>query len=448
VAASKLADILGFSDLVPATAIREDELGSVQHLVENAQPAGRVKDANSEGWDGKTDVARAALFDYLACNIDRHMNNWMLQDAEGGAKKLALIDNGTSFPTHYDKADFAQTGKTFLLSTAYDHDLPIPDVSSWEGKWPEVEAALGEVGLEEEAIGLAKGRFDAIVAVSQQANKVGNVARFDQLPGLLEGHEKLGNLLGLTNLNYFDEAVDLEAGTARAKKHWTGKAFEESEHPRGGDQEHPGRFSEKQGGGADKGSPGKLQPKETGASKLPDIPQKSTEMIVNLAKKDPSAAKEAFQEYLSGDESDKEIDQSFSVFLDKHGAKKPSGESAQASAPAESNVDQLTDKIMSAVGTTTVAEKGRALDASSVIIKIVEKEKFAGSITPDGVALALQESKVANTKIDSQGYLTLNITNKDALKTILEAAKTGSYKGKPISRNYHLEEAAMDMAKR
>ncbi len=184
IAASDVADILGFGDLVPPTVFRDegDEPGSMQAFVEGAEPA-FVKDG--AGWkidyDGDEDAGRAAAFDYLTGHLDRHAGNWLLKDG-----KLALIDNGLAFPHRYDEADFFNMQ---FLKRALDAKLPVPDVLGWAGKWPEVEKALIENGLEDEAVALTKQRFDALAS--------GKYKLLKDLPDPLDpaGKRKLGAMV-------------------------------------------------------------------------------------------------------------------------------------------------------------------------------------------------------------------------------------------------------------
>jgi hypothetical protein len=198
VAASEVADLLGFGDLVPTTTVRMthhpeepesegwgdlatgeptpawDEPGSIQHYVAGAKEAADV--GAEKRYDGATDAARAAAFDYLVGHLDRHEGNWLLSKG-----KLILIDNGLSFPTHYHIRDFFNM--RFWRNAQLDR-LGMPDLTGIRDKWPEVEKALQKSGLESEAIALTKQRFDALTS--------GKYQRLAQLPSLLESMPTLG----------------------------------------------------------------------------------------------------------------------------------------------------------------------------------------------------------------------------------------------------------------
>lgn len=157
-AASTVAQILGFGDLVPVTTEREVEnsVGSIQDYVGDSQVAHAVSE--SRKWDGEEDAARSAVFDYLTGNMDRHAGNWLVRDV-GGENKLALIDNGYSFPTKYDANDHNKPG--FMVNAVHSN-LDVPDLSSWKGKWEKVEEALKSHGIEDDAIKLTKQRFETL----------------------------------------------------------------------------------------------------------------------------------------------------------------------------------------------------------------------------------------------------------------------------------------------
>jgi hypothetical protein len=96
VAAYKVAQALGWADLVPVTVYREVPTpeGSAEASVQvewprfqTAQELGRNVDSLEE-----TDALRIAVLDVLLMNTDRHDQNWGFV---GGAK-LALIDHGNS----------------------------------------------------------------------------------------------------------------------------------------------------------------------------------------------------------------------------------------------------------------------------------------------------------------------------------------------------------------
>lgn len=94
VAAYKVAKLVGMDDLVPETIIRkvDGERGSLQSWV-----TGELAANSLNQYDGEKDAARAAAFDYVIGNSDRHKYNWMVSGT-GGNEKLHLIDHGLTFP--------------------------------------------------------------------------------------------------------------------------------------------------------------------------------------------------------------------------------------------------------------------------------------------------------------------------------------------------------------
>lgn len=178
VATSRVADILGLSDLVPTTTFRtepSDGIGSIQHFVAGAKNATEVK--RDERYDGPEDARRAAALDFLLCSIDRHQNNWMLK-----GEKLALIDNGRAFPTYYEKREFELSAMFHmdLLRNAVVNDLDVPDLSAWRGKWDQIEKELRDCGIEDSAIQITKERYDSLMGRTSR--------KFADLPGFLEGY--------------------------------------------------------------------------------------------------------------------------------------------------------------------------------------------------------------------------------------------------------------------
>lgn len=177
IAASRLAEILGFDDLVPTTTVRDQggDIGSAQVYIDGAKEA-----ADSEQmFDGPEDAARAAAFDYLIGHLDRHAYNWLVK-----GDQLHLIDNGMAFPTHYDGRDFFNMR---LMHHAAKEELPLPDLTGLKDKWPDVERELTAAGLEPEAVKLVGERFAALVS--------GQHKRLADLPSLLDNRDTLADLV-------------------------------------------------------------------------------------------------------------------------------------------------------------------------------------------------------------------------------------------------------------
>jgi len=141
-AASEYAEVFGFEDLVPATSSREYEggKGSVQKFVEKASPAFMIHE-RAKRYGGPKDHARAAAVDFLFGNSDRHAANWMVVHNESSnTHKIALIDNGFSFPDNNDEWVRWEESCLFLKNA---RNMMIPEeCKTWIEKWPEAEKIL------------------------------------------------------------------------------------------------------------------------------------------------------------------------------------------------------------------------------------------------------------------------------------------------------------------
>jgi hypothetical protein len=171
-AAYEVAKIVGMEDLVPATVVREidGELGSVQEFIADADSDHGMYDTEDimDVGDFPDDVVRAAAFDFVIGNTDRHSGNWLIK--KNG--KVVLIDNGLSFPFKSDATlqnDEWSEGNRLLnmgfFSVASDGGMSVGSkvADAWEGKWPEIERALKKSGLDEQAINLTRGRYNMLM---------------------------------------------------------------------------------------------------------------------------------------------------------------------------------------------------------------------------------------------------------------------------------------------
>lgn len=163
VAAFDAAAILGLEDLVPTTVEREVghrsdippgwHHGSMQEWVNDSTVAGEMNYDDSFG-GSESDVARAAAFDWVIGNTDRHEWNWVVRNKD---HKIQLIDHGFVF---YPSRDF----RSAFWQRAKSLDLPIPqEIKDWEAKWPEIEAYLKSKGFNAGAISKTKTRLDELM---------------------------------------------------------------------------------------------------------------------------------------------------------------------------------------------------------------------------------------------------------------------------------------------
>jgi phage gp29-like protein len=170
-AASAVAEIGGMTDMVPATVIRkiEGKKGSVQLFVPGAKTGKHyfATGERSKAFDGLNDLARAAVYDHLIGNTDRHYGNWLIR----GNGKMALIDNGLSFPVQKggwgNRQLLAEANARYgaLESGGWSKAPEVVKArKAWVGKWPQIERAMKRHKMEPQAIKLAKARWKEITA--------------------------------------------------------------------------------------------------------------------------------------------------------------------------------------------------------------------------------------------------------------------------------------------
>lgn len=155
-AASDVAQLVRYNDLVPITAVREHagELGSIQEFRQGleayrAEPVARFGSRD-------LDRQRAVLFDVVMGNTDRHAGNWLI----GPGGKLVLIDHGLTLPTVDERLRLDIARGLRDLAAEIPEKLKMP----WRKAWPKIEQALLKRGIERRAIDLAKARLDQILA--------------------------------------------------------------------------------------------------------------------------------------------------------------------------------------------------------------------------------------------------------------------------------------------
>ena len=143
-AAGLLANALGWQDLVPATALRVVESittrelmpASVQVVWPLFMPAAELhRDASS---CPPKEIWRAAIFDALALNTDRHALNWGF--VEGMPETPRLIDHGHAF-------EAATSGSFDFINLRRGQDIPDDLVNHIDERIvkPGLPPALGEL---------------------------------------------------------------------------------------------------------------------------------------------------------------------------------------------------------------------------------------------------------------------------------------------------------------
>ena len=183
-AAYRVAKVVGMEDLVPVTVSTEGQkgdTGSMQSFVPDAKTAYEIwVDGSKEKYgSSEEDMHRAAAFDFVMGNVDRHPGNWMV-DRSG---KIHLIDNGLSLPEKGHDEDqgkqsrieneFLYMGDTGFVSKMWRKPIDSNVSDSWQGKWPKIEKALRDSGIPDNAIKLTKDRYDLFT--NEQYKTIGEV---------------------------------------------------------------------------------------------------------------------------------------------------------------------------------------------------------------------------------------------------------------------------------
>lgn len=152
-----LANHLNMTDIVPQTYMRKDPEKGVSSMMEFVED-GYLPDRSPTGDFGNNpkDVLRAALFDYLTENMDRHRYNWMVK----GSGKIQLIDNGLSFGNTVHHWDWRQNDEMVFKekNSLVGSDL----INLALGTKENIMKDLKDIGLDEAAINHYKQRVDVI----------------------------------------------------------------------------------------------------------------------------------------------------------------------------------------------------------------------------------------------------------------------------------------------
>lgn len=97
VGAWQVAKAVGMQDLV-APAIERTINGKRGVMMEWQKGKPAMNFSEDVKYDGAEGLGRAAVFDYVVGNTDRHGKNWLVEKQPGKSAKLHLIDHGLSFP--------------------------------------------------------------------------------------------------------------------------------------------------------------------------------------------------------------------------------------------------------------------------------------------------------------------------------------------------------------
>lgn len=210
VGAWEVAHIVGMDDMVPITVERmvDGERGSLQDFVENAQPAAEVY---NNRYDGIHDAQRAAVFDYVVGNEDRHANNWMID--ENG--KMHLIDHSLCFPDHDGQFGDVYDNQKLLdhIGTGVSSTINPEIVASYVQNKDLILSTLTKVGL-------------PATAIERVGNRIDDLGKYGYIP---DAHEREGDIDSNPtrteeHQDYVDE--DFVGNPTRTEKHgvWDSEA--------------------------------------------------------------------------------------------------------------------------------------------------------------------------------------------------------------------------------
>ena len=171
VAAYEMAKVVGMTDLVPVTVMRDQPKiktangdhevsgpGSAQDFCPDCRKGGQ----SSNRWDGKEDAERCAAFDYVMGIADRHAGNWLIDHNGLDTGRIHLIDHGWSLP---DKPGVSIDSRGFFGYARSEH-TPISENTrkAWSGKWDLIANGLQKAGIGPKAIARCKTRYNNLLA--------------------------------------------------------------------------------------------------------------------------------------------------------------------------------------------------------------------------------------------------------------------------------------------
>jgi len=203
VAAWEVAKLVGMDDMVPPAIIREIDVpgdprprrgygpgvkrGSLA-LWQEGRPAGdydpnESPDAhNARVFDGQEDLQRAAMFDYIIGNQDRHEGNWVVGRADG---KIRLIDHNLAFTEAEGRgsvySEFLDRIRTMTQKDSGEERLlnPLSDQSAarfaatYLAKKSQILAKLGASGLSASKVAAVASRIDRAASGLSWADLMG-----------------------------------------------------------------------------------------------------------------------------------------------------------------------------------------------------------------------------------------------------------------------------------
>jgi hypothetical protein len=179
-ATSHVAEIMGVHDLVPPTTIRthDGEKGSIQRFIPGARSGYEIAESDPALYGSDHhNLRRAAAFDYLIGNVDRHPGNWMIKRTPDKKNKLVLIDHGNTFPegSHYENmGNYELFREAARKDRASGIKAPTLVTSSYDAdnKWAAIHKTLKAHGLGEKAITHTRQRFGILTSGKHTLNNL------------------------------------------------------------------------------------------------------------------------------------------------------------------------------------------------------------------------------------------------------------------------------------
>jgi hypothetical protein len=165
VGAWEVAKLVGMQDLV-APAVEREVGGHRGVLMEfqEGRPAACIR--GSDKFDGRADQERAAAFDFVIGNSDRHPGNWLAEnmgkDEDGDPRyKLHLIDHGMAFP---QSMDLPQVNHSFIDRMDDGSRSPKELATPYVAHWSEIKQTLERLNLPMTAIAGVYGRVRVLAS--------------------------------------------------------------------------------------------------------------------------------------------------------------------------------------------------------------------------------------------------------------------------------------------
>jgi hypothetical protein len=169
----EVAKLVGMDDMVPPAVIRDVDVPGVPHvpydsvkgpgrtgrapgvkrssvaLWKEGTPAADITDENT-AFDGDEDMQRAAMFDYVTGNCDRHAGNWVV-NAEG---KIGLIDHNLAF-SGFPASEFITQAQSRMPNAS-----PAKFMAPYFAKKSQIADRLRKTGITDEQISDVMARID------------------------------------------------------------------------------------------------------------------------------------------------------------------------------------------------------------------------------------------------------------------------------------------------